>query len=134
MKIRLTGLIALGVLFAVLFIYLPIRDGADGFMGRVRLNALLFVPLAVVTGFGFLIGGTPALEAFNARPKSRAQTTLVLSIIIGSGILSGLAYWQIKTRWLREPEPVILDASPKVPVLPERQPIAPFVRPERPTQ
>lgn len=120
MRIRLAGLglIGLGVLFAVLFVYLPIRDGPDGFMGRLRLNALVFVPLAVVTGLAFLLGGTPVLEAFQARPKSRSQLALVLSIIIGSGVLSGVGYWQIKTRWLRAPEPVILDASPKVPVLP----------------
>jgi hypothetical protein len=122
MKIRLTGLglIACGVLFAILFVYLPIRDGADGFMGRVRINALVFIPLAIVTGLAFLVGGTPALDAFQARPKSKGQLAFVLSIIIGSGILSGLGYWQIKSRWLRAPEPVILDVSPKVPKLPER--------------
>jgi hypothetical protein len=65
-------------LFAVLFVYLPIRDGADGFMGPVRLNALVFIPLAVVTGVAFLIGGLPVLEAFQVRPKSRGQNTLVL--------------------------------------------------------
>ncbi len=121
MRIRLAGLglIGLGVLFAVLFVYLPLRDGPDGFMGRMRLNALVFVPLAVVTGLAFVVGGTPVLEAFQARPKSRGQMALVLSIIIGSGILSGVGYWQIKSRWLRVPEPVILDASPRVPVLPE---------------
>lgn len=120
MKIRLAGLflIALGVLFAVLFIYLPIHDGPNGFMGRVRINALVFVPLAVVTGLSFIIGGTPVLEAFQARPKSRGQMALVLSIIIGSGVLTGLSYWQIKSRWLRAPEPVILDSSPRVPKLP----------------
>jgi hypothetical protein len=135
MKIRLTGvgLIALGILFAVLFIYLPIVDGPDGFMGRVRLNALVFVPLSTMTGFAFLLGGAPVLEAFQTKPKSRAQMTLVLSIIIGSGILSGLGYWQIKTRWLRAAEPVILDASPKVPVIPERPPMPTFELPERPT-
>ena len=120
MKIRWAGLglIGVGILFAVLFVYLPIRQGPDGFMGRVRINALVFVPLAVVTGLAFVIGGTPVLEAFQQRPKSRAQLTLVLSILIGSGVLTGLGYWQIKTRWLRAPEPVILDASPRVPQLP----------------
>lgn len=122
MRTRLAGLvlIGIGILFAVLFVYLPIRDGPDGFMGRVRLNALVFIPLAVVTGLAFVIGGPPVLEAFQARPKSKRQLTLVLSIIIGSGVLTGLGYWQIKSRWLRPPEPVILDSSPKVPVLPER--------------
>jgi hypothetical protein len=120
MKIRLAGLglIGLGILFAVLFVYLPIRDGPDGFMGRVRLQALVFIPLAVVTGLAFVIGGTPVLEAFQARPKSRAQLVLVLSILIGSFVLTGLGYWQIKTRWLRTPAPVILDSSPKVPQVP----------------
>lgn len=123
---------ALGVLFAVLFIYLPIVDGPDGLMGRLRLNALVFVPLSTVTGFAFLFGGAPVLEAFQAKPNSTAQMTLVLSIIIGSGILSGLGYWRIKTRWLRAPEPAILDASPKVPVVPERPPMPTFEHPERP--
>jgi hypothetical protein len=120
MKIRFVGLglIACGVLFAVLFVYLPIRDGADGFMGPVQLKALVFIPLAVVSGLTFLIGGSPVLEAFQARPKSKGQNALVLLIIVGSGVLTGLAYWQIKTRWLRPPEQVILDASPKVPTLP----------------
>jgi hypothetical protein len=123
MKIRLVGvgLVALGIVFALLFVYLPIRDGSDGFMGPVRIKALVFIPLAVVTGLAFVVGGTPALEAFQARPKSRGQLALVLSIIVGSGGLSGVGYWQIKTRWLRAPEQVILDASPKVPVLPTRQ-------------
>jgi hypothetical protein len=134
MKLRLTGLglIALGLLFAVLFVYLPIRDGSDGFMGPVQLKALVFIPLAVVTGLSFLIGGAPVLGAFRAKPKSTQQLGLVLAIIIGSGVLTGLGYWQIKTRWLRAPEQVILDASPKVPVLPERPTLPKFVPPERP--
>ena len=120
MKIRLAGLVLIGcgVLAAVLFVYLPVRDGPDGFMGRVRLSVLVFIPLAIVTGLAFVIGGLPVLEAFQARPKSTGQLALVLSIIIGSGVLTGLGYWQLKTRWLRSPEPVILDASPRVPELP----------------
>ena len=116
MKTRLAGLvlIACGVLFAVLFVYFPVRDG-----GRVRSNALVFIPLATVTGLAFLIGGPPVLGAFQARPKSKGQMALVLSIIIGSGILTGLGYWQLKTRWMRSPEPVILDASPRVPQVPQ---------------
>lgn len=106
------------LLFAVLFVYLPIRDGADGFMGPVQLKALVFIPLAVVAGLAFLIAGSQVLEAFQARPKSRCQFALVLLILVGSGALTGLGYWQIKMRWLRPPEPVILDASPQVPVLP----------------
>ena len=127
MIIRLVGLglVALGVLFAVLFVYFPIRDGADGFMGPVRTNALVFIPLAVVTGLAFMIGGVPALEAFQARPKSKRQLTLVLSIIIGSGILTGVGYWQLKTRWLRPTQPVILEVPrpPEVPTV--RQPTPP---------
>jgi hypothetical protein len=122
MKIRLVGLglIALGLLFADFFVYLPIRDGSDGFMGPVRIKALVFIPLAVVTGLAFTTFGTPVLEAFQAQPKSKGQLALVLSIIIGSGVLTGVGYWQIKSRWLRPPEPVILDPSPKVPQLPPR--------------
>jgi hypothetical protein len=121
MKTRLAGLglIGCGLLFAVLFVYFPVRDGPGGFMGSVRPGALVFIPLAVVTGLAFVIGGPPVLEAFQARPKSKGQRVLVLSIIIGSGVLTGLGYWQLKTRWLRTPEPVILDGSPRVPVLPE---------------
>jgi hypothetical protein len=121
MKTRLAGvgLILLGILFAVLFVYLPIRDGSDGFMGPVQTKALVFVPLAVVTGLCFVFGGTQVLEAFQARPKSKGQMALVLSIIIGSGVFTGLGYWQIKTRWLRPPDPVILEV-PKPPVLPPR--------------
>ena len=120
MKIRLAGLglIGCGILAAMLFIYLPVRDGASGFMGPVRLSALVFIPLAVVTGLAFVIGGPPVLAAFQARPKSRGELALVLSIILGSGVLTGLGYWQLKTRWLRTPEPVILDASPRIPELP----------------
>jgi hypothetical protein len=116
-KTRLAGLglIGLGVLFAVLFLYFPIRDGPEGVMGRVRLNVLVFIPLAVVTGLAFVAGGPPVLAAFQARPKSGGQLALVLSIIIGSGILTGLGYWQLKTRWLRAPEPVILDSAPRRP-------------------
>lgn len=88
-------------------------------MGGVRINALVFIPLAVVTGLAFVIGGNPVLWAFQARPKSRGQLVLVLSIIVGSFVYTGLGYWQIKTRWLRTPEPVILDSSPRVPVLPK---------------
>ena len=117
MKTRLAGLalVGFGILFAVLSLYLPIRNGPEGFMGPVRLNALVFIPLAVVTGLAFAIGGPPVLAAFQARPKSQRQLALVLSIIIGSGVLTGLGYWQLKTRWLRPEKPVILDASPRRP-------------------
>jgi len=63
------------------------------------------------------LGLTGAADAFQARPKTRGQMALVLSIIIGSGVLTGLGYWQLKTRWLRTPPPVILDSSPKRPRL-----------------
>ena len=120
MKIRIAGLglIAIGILFAFFFVYLPVHNGPEGFMGPVRPKVLVFIPLAVVTGLSFMIGGTPVLEAFQARPKSRAQLTLVLSIIIGSGVLTALGYWQLKTRWQPAPKQVILDPSPKVPQLP----------------
>jgi len=121
MKTRLAGLVLIGcgILFALLFVYLPVRDGPSGFMGSVRPGALVFIPLAVVTGLAFVIGGPPVLAAFQARPKSKSQLVLVLSIIIGSGVLTGLGYWQLKIRWLRPPEPVILDGSPRRPVLPD---------------
>ena len=112
------GLIGCGILAAVLFLYLPVRDGPDGFMGQARLKALVFVPLAVIAGLAFAIGDARVLGAFQARPKSKAQLALVLSIVIGSGVLTGLGYWQLKTRWLRPTEPVILDASPRRPNLP----------------
>jgi hypothetical protein len=73
------GLIACGILFAVLLVYLPLSNGPDGFMGPVRLNALVFIPLALVTGVG---------------------------------------YWQLQTRGLRVPEPVILETYAGVAVLP----------------
>jgi hypothetical protein len=131
MIIRLVGLglIVLGMLFAFLFVYLPIQQGGDGFMGPVQIKALVFIPLSIVTGLAFLVAGAPALEAFQARPKSKRQLAGVLAILIGSGVLSGLGFWQIKTRWLRPQEPVILDASPKVPRLPERPPAPNFRRP-----
>ena len=125
MKIRLAGLVlvAIGVVFAVLFVYLPIQQGPEGFMGPVRPKVLVFIPLAIVTGLAFMIGGAPALDAFQARPKSRGQLALVLSIIIGSGVLTALGYWQLKTRWQPVPKQVILDPSPKVPQVPTvRQP------------
>ena len=120
MKTRLAGLVlvCIGVIFAVLFVYLPIKNGAQGFTGRVRPNALVFIPLAVVTGLAFAIGGPPVLGAFQARPKTKGQLTLVLSIIIGSGILTGIGYWQLKTRWMPPVKPVILDTVPNVPQLP----------------
>lgn len=121
MKVRLAGivLIAVGILFAVLFVYLPVRDGPSGFMGRVSLKALVFVPLAVVTGLSFVIGGTPVLEAFQARPKSPGQMTLVLAILIGSGVLTGLGYWQLKSRWLPQPKRTIIRDFKGTPDLPE---------------
>ena len=64
-------------------------------------------------------GDAPVLDAFQARPKSRGQLTLVLAILIGAEVVTGLGYWQLKTRWLRPPEPVILDGSPRRPVLPD---------------
>lgn len=128
MKTRLAGLalVAIGVLFAVFFVYFPIRNGPQGPMGPVRPKVLVFIPLAVVTGLAFAIGGPPVLGAFQARPKSKGQLALVLGIIIGSGILTGLGYWQLKTRWQAAQKPVILDSSPRVPQVPTvRQPGVP---------
>lgn len=117
MKTRLAGLglVACGLLAALLFVYLPLRDGAVGVMGPVRVKTLVFIPLAIVTGLAFLLGGPPVLDAFQARPKSRAQLALVLGIIIASGVLTGAGYWQIKTRWLAPPAPSILDVGPGAP-------------------
>lgn len=46
MKTRLAGIavIAIGALFAVLFIYLPLRDGWSGPVGPVRLAVLGWAP------------------------------------------------------------------------------------------
>jgi hypothetical protein len=33
--------------------------------------------------------------------------------------VTGLAYWHLKTRWMRSTEPVILDGSPRRPELPQ---------------
>lgn len=128
MRTRIAGLvlIVVGVLFAYFFVYLPVRDGGTGFMGPARLNALVFVPLAVVTGFALLIGGPTVLGAFQARPKSRAQLALVLGIIIGSGVLTGIGYWQLKARRLRAQEAkVIQDFKPQVPQVNVRPPTIP---------
>lgn len=118
MKTRLAGLvlIVLGVLSAVFFVYLPMQGDDAGPLGRTRTKALVFVPLAIVTGLAFAIGGPPALEAFQARPKSRSQLAFVLGLIIGSGLLTGLGYWQLKKRAPRPPElEVIRDFPPQVP-------------------
>ena len=123
MKIRFAGLILIlvGALVALLFVYLPIRNPA-GFMGPVRIKALVFIPLAVVAGAALLIGGPPVLAAFQARPKSRGQLTLVLSILIGSGLLTGIGYWQITTRWIpRQEVQIIRDTTNWSPTLPTRE-------------
>lgn len=137
MATRLTGvgLILLGVLFAVFFLYFPVRDGGHGFMGPVRAKALVFVPLAIVSGLSFVIGGPRVLAAFQAGTtaggaKTKQQTALVLSIIIGSGILTAIMYWQIQTRWMRTPEPVILQVPPMPQLPPIQQPT--FPRPPAP--
>gem|GEM_PF-2115955 len=59
----------------------PVRDSADGFMRPVRVKGLVYTLLAVVTGLILVIGGPPALDAFQVRPKSRGRR-LVLSIVI----------------------------------------------------
>lgn len=124
MKTRLAGLclIACGLLAALLFVYLPLRDGPAGVMGPARIKVLVFIPLAVVSGLAFLVGGPPVLEAFQARPKSRDQLALVLGIIIASGVLTGVGYWQLKTRWLAPPAPPILQSGPNAPPVPAPRP------------
>lgn len=114
------GLVLIGVVVAVLFVYFPIRDGGNGFMGMASVKAMVFIPLAIVAGLAITFGGPSVLSALQARPKTKQQTALVLSIIVGSGILTGIGYWQIKSRWMREPEPVILEV-PKFDVPPVRQ-------------
>jgi len=104
------------VLSAVFFVYLPMQGDDAGPLSRARTKALVFVPLAIVTGLAFAIGGTPVLDAFQARPKSRGQLAFVLGLIIGSGLLTGLGYWQLKKRAPRPPElEVIRDFRPQVP-------------------
>jgi hypothetical protein len=68
------GLIGCGVLFALLFVYLPVRNGPDGVMGGVRIKALVFIPLAVITGLALVIGEAQVLDAFQARPKSKPNS------------------------------------------------------------
>src|SRR5262245_6591146 len=97
MVIRLVGLalVACSALAAFLFIYLPVTD-PGGFMGSsVRMSAIFFVPLALVSGVAFLIGGGPVLWAFQARPRTKAQLAIVLGIIIGAEAMSGVIYWQL---------------------------------------
>ncbi|MGV3709902.1 MAG: hypothetical protein ACO1Q7_13795 [Gemmatimonas sp.] len=67
------GLIVVGVVFAILFVYLPLRDGADGIMGPARVKGLVFVPLALVTRLAFAIGGDPVLRAFQSRNKTKGE-------------------------------------------------------------
>ncbi|MBX3145222.1 MAG: hypothetical protein KF785_00515 [Gemmatimonadales bacterium] len=118
MVIRLVGLvlIIIGVVSAVFSIYLPMQSGELDHLSRSLTRALVFFPLAIVTGLAFLIGGTPALDAFRARPKSRGQLMFVLGIIIGSGVLTGLSYWQLQ---VHAPKPSelerIRDFKPQVP-------------------
>lgn len=125
------GLIAIGIVFGVMFVYFPIRDHGDGFMGLVSIKALVFVPLAIVTGLSFVIGGTPVLIAFQARQKTKQQLRLVLSIIVGAGIISGITFWQVKTRWLVEPEPLILQVPPMPPRISQPPMTPPTVTPPR---
>lgn len=107
------GLIAIGVVFAVLFVYFPLRDIGNGAMGPVGTKGLVFIPLAIISGLAFAIGGDPVLRAFQARNKTKGQMTLVLSIIVIAGVATGVSYWQISSRF-RAPESVIL-APPIMP-------------------
>jgi len=117
------GLILCGLLAALLFVWLPLRDGPDGLMGPVRAKVLVFIPLAIVIGLAFLVGGPPVLAAFQARPRSREQLALVLGLIIASGVLTALGYWQLKTRGPGAAAPAILDPAPhRPPPLPGARP------------
>lgn len=130
MKTRIAGvvLIAFGVIVAVLFVYFPARDGGLGHLGVVRLKALVFAPLAVVSGLAFLVGGPRALGAFQARPKSRGQLAFVLGVIVGSAVLSGLGYWQLRTRWVpASKQQIIRDFRPQVPQVDVQPPSVPRV-------
>lgn len=117
MKTRLLGLVLLacGILAAVLFFYLPLRDGTLGHVGPASIKGFVFVGFAVVIGLAFLAGGTPVLEAFQAKPKSREQFTLVLLLIATSGAVAGLAFWQLKRHARPAAAPVLLDTVPAGP-------------------
>ena len=125
MKTRLAGaaLIVLGIVIAWLIVDGPLRSGAT-FISPSRAKGIVFVPFAVVIGLTLLIGGPSALGAFQARPKTIGQLTLVLSVIIVSGVLAGIGYWQLRARWLANQEqPEIIqdgDFTPQVPQV--RQP------------
>ena len=117
------GLILCGLLAALLFVWLPLRDGPDGLMGPVRAKVLVFIPLAIVIGLAFLVGGPPVLAAFQARPRSREQLALVLGLIIASGVLTALGYWQLNTRGPGAAAPAFRDAAPhRPPPLPGARP------------
>lgn len=124
-RIRLAGvgLIAIGLGFAGLFIYLPIRQGPGGIAGGLSLKALVFVPLAVIGGLALTLGGAPVLEALRPGRRSRSQLALVLGIIGVSAVVTGLLYWQIRRRWLPLPggPPVIRDLKIEVPQVTEPQ-------------
>jgi hypothetical protein len=105
-KIRLfgLGLIALGLLFAWFFVYLPVHDGPDGFVGRGPIKALVFVPLACVIGLGLLVGGGPVLDAFQSKRRTRGQWAVVWSLLLSATAISGVTFWLIRTRWAPPPK------------------------------
>src|SRR5262245_59812471 len=99
MKSRLIGaaLILIGILVAFAFVYIPMTKGPDTGMGPVSIKSLVFIPFCIVCGAAFLLGGDPILEAFVARPKTGAQTALVLIVLVASGLLSGVVFWKVQS-------------------------------------
>ena len=117
MKTRLLGLVlmACGILAAVLFFYVPLRDGTLGRVGPASIKGFVFVGFAMVIGLAFLVGGTPVLEAFQAKPKSREQFTLVLLLIAASAAVAGIAFWKLRRPGAPASPPAILDTVPAGP-------------------
>ncbi|MGE0440527.1 MAG: hypothetical protein AB7L66_08525 [Gemmatimonadales bacterium] len=126
MKIRLAGLalIGLGVLTGVYFVHEALGSGGRR-SGVGWAKGVVFVPLAVLTGVSFLVGGAPALEAFQARPRSRGQLAFVLGIIVGSAVLSGLGYRQLKIRTAPAAPEIIRDFRGKPPEFKDPRPVTP---------
>lgn len=117
MKTRLAGLVLLacGLLAAALFLYVPHPDGTLAPLGPAHFKGLVFVGFAVVIGLAFVLGGAPVLAAFQARPKSREQLMLVLALIVASGTVAALAYWQMTRHGRPRPPATILDTVPAGP-------------------
>lgn len=120
MIIRLVGLglVACGLLAAALFLYVPLRDGTLPTLGFAGAKGFVFIPFAVVIGFALAAGGAPVLAAFQARPKSREQRTLIVLLLVISGALAGLGWWQLTRHFRRPTAPALLEPPPVPPRLP----------------